>query len=89
MANGDVVRTERADRYNVEIRHPGRDWNHIHGLDWETTASPDAAREYADTVEQDHPASEVRIVHTSATRITKILTGETRAIDLGTTIVGQ
>ncbi|MEU9509904.1 hypothetical protein AB0D32_26905 [Micromonospora sp. NPDC048170] len=84
MATGDVVITQRADRYHVEIQHSGNGWNHIHGLHWETTRSPAAAHLYADIVERDHPGSRARVIKTQAVKVTKALTGTTKTLDLGT-----
>ena len=49
--------------YFVEIRHPGETtWNHVHGLDWETTEDYYAARMYAKSVRGAEPKARVRIV---------------------------
>lgn len=51
--------------YHVEILHPeSTAWNHIHGLDWETTDSYPDAWIYAGDVVRDHPGSRVRLVET-------------------------
>lgn len=87
MATGDVVTTRRADRYHVEIRHPDGDWNHIHPPTWERTTLLTMARHYAARVKEDHPDSEVRIIRTRATEVTKLGTRETTVVDLGTEVV--
>lgn len=88
MATGDVVKTQRVDRYHVEIRHPrDDDWHQIHGIDWETTPDLAAARAYAEQVSTDHPGSQVRLVGTRAVEITKILTGETKTLNVKASVI--
>lgn len=87
MAVGQTVLNQRADRYHVEIRHPGGDWHQIHPPAWEHTTDPDTAREYATTVQRDHPGSQVRIIRTIAVTITTIATGKTRTGELGTEVI--
>lgn len=76
MAVGDAIKARRTTRYRVEIRHPGGEWNHIHPPAWEQHEQLTEVRPYADAVRVDHPDSEVRIMATDTTEITKFPGGE-------------
>lgn len=89
MATGDTVKTARVGLYHVEIKHPGRDWNHIHPVAWETTDDVDTARAYADLVEADRPGSDVRIIEARRVEVTKLIGGEASVLDLGTMVLDR
>jgi len=86
MATGDVVRTQRVDRYHVEINH-GRGWAQIHPPGWEHTTLLTMARSYASQVAADHPGSAVRIVRTTVSQVTTLRTGRVSEVETGTAIV--
>lgn len=86
MAIGDIVKTYRVSRYQVEIRHQDGEWHEIHPPDWEHTTDLTVARPYADRVRADHPASGVRIIETDSVKITKLRTGEVQWMGLSSQV---
>jgi hypothetical protein len=74
-------------RYQVEIRHPGRDWSHVHPPSWERTTLLVLARRYALQVQHDEPEAQVRVVRIRRGRCRTFATGEVRDIDLVAEVV--